>query len=255
MSLNIRNITIGDDQPKICVPVTCREDEDIISLCRLIVSEHADILEWRADCFTHSKDKKCVVSVLNRIRDTVGNMPVLFTYRTKADGGETGVSAISADDYMDIMLSAAESGYADIIDVELSKLKSLNDTKCFLASLRSSGCRIIISKHFFDRTPSDTDMDDLFYEMNSYDADILKLAVMPNNRNDVVRLLSATDRASSAYYCPVITMSMGKLGLVSRVIGEITGSSVTFASVGEISAPGQIPLLKMKQLLELFEIY
>ena len=39
---------------------------------------------------------------------------------------------------------------------------------------------------------------------------------------------------------PVVTMSMGALGVVSRMAGEIFGSCITFGAVGEISAPGQI---------------
>ena len=47
---------------------------------------------------------------------------------------------------------------------------------------------------------------------------------------DVLALLSATDRARGCLPVPLITMSMGSLGVASRVFGETFGSAVTFAS-------------------------
>ena len=47
-------------------------------------------------------------------------------------------------------------------------------------------------------------------------------------------------------------MSMSNLGVVSRVCGEIFGSAITFGTVGEASAPGQIPVTSLKEILDLF---
>jgi 3-dehydroquinate dehydratase-1 len=48
---------------------------------------------------------------------------------------------------------------------------------------------------------------------------------------------------------PVITMSMGSVGALSRVCGEMSGSALTFGTVGAASAPGQIPVGKQKALM------
>ena len=45
---------------------------------------------------------------------------------------------------------------------------------------------------------------------------------------------------------PLITMSMSKLGVISRLVGEAFGSSMTFGAVGQVSAPGQIPVEKLQ---------
>ena len=50
---------------------------------------------------------------------------------------------------------------------------------------------------------------------------------------------------------PYITMSMGKLGLVSRISGELTGSAVTFGSASAASAPGQLPVGELRTILSL----
>ena len=86
--------------------------------------------------------------------------------------------------------------------------------------------------------------------MDDMGADIPKLAVMPVKERDVLNLLSATLQ----YYelggtKPVITMSMKRLGGVSRIAGAVTGSALTFATVGEASAPGQLPIGLMRDIL------
>ena len=40
------------------------------------------------------------------------------------------------------------------------------------------------------------------------------------------------------------------MGVISRITGELTGSSMTFASAGKISAPGQMNVIDMQVLLE-----
>ena len=80
-------------------------------------------------------------------------------------------------------------------------------------------------------------------------ADIAKIAVMPQKAEDVLELLSATLKAVQSMSCPVITMSMGKSGMISRVCGEIFGSSVTFGSMHTSSAPGQIDIEALRQML------
>ena len=50
-----------------------------------------------------------------------------------------------------------------------------------------------------------------------------------------------------------MTMSMGKLGQVSRLASDLMGSSWTFASVDEESAPGQIGLADMFKVREILD--
>lgn len=45
-------------------------------------------------------------------------------------------------------------------------------------------------------------------------------------------------------------MSMGKLGRLSRMMGEYFGSCMTFATAKDASAPGQVPLDDLKKVLE-----
>ena len=49
---------------------------------------------------------------------------------------------------------------------------------------------------------------------------------------------------------PVITMSMGKMGMISRLCGESFGSAITFAAHKKASAPGQMEMHEVADILE-----
>ena len=87
--------------------------------------------------------------------------------------------------------------------------------------------------------------------MEKCGADVCKMAVMPNSPDDVLNLLSATNDAHALINRPLITMSMGKWGLISRLSGELFGSSLTFGCVGNASAPGQIEADELNTVLQI----
>jgi 3-dehydroquinate dehydratase-1 len=67
----------------------------------------------------------------------------------------------------------------------------------------------------------------------------------------VVTLLDATECFTSQHAeRPVITMAMGGLGVVSRIAGEAFGSCLSFGSVGEGSAPGQVSAGELGRILD-----
>ena len=93
----------------------------------------------------------------------------------------------------------------------------------------------------------------ILQNMEETGGDILKLAVMPSCPKDVSALLNVTARMKEKTARPLITMSMGKLGAVSRFSGSVFGSALTFGTAGRSSAPGQIDARKLKELLEFME--
>ena len=90
--------------------------------------------------------------------------------------------------------------------------------------------------------------------MQELGADLPKIAVMPQcKKKDVLTLLAATEEMVHGYADrPIITMSMAKDGAVSRMCGEVFGSALTFGTVGQTSAPGQIETEKLREILKVF---
>jgi len=75
--------------------------------------------------------------------------------------------------------------------------------------------------------------------------------VMPKNSTDVLTLIEATNDMKVEFADrPIVTMSMGSLGMVSRISGGVFGSAMTFGSAKQASAPGQVPINELKRILE-----
>jgi len=101
---------------------------------------------------------------------------------------------------------------------------------------------MIMSYHNFQATPEGEALVAKFAEAERLGADIAKVAVMPKSPGDVLTLLGAVWRADEAGSIPLIGMSMGGFGAVSRMVGGVFGSALTFAVGKSASAPGQIPI-------------
>ena len=113
------------------------------------------------------------------------------------------------------------------------------------------GVPVILSSHDFRKTPEPEELLLRLRTMERLGAGIAKLAVMPKSEKDVLALLAATREAADTVSCPVITMSMGAMGVISRVSGRLTGSCMTFGSAGRASAPGQLPAGTLSEILEM----
>ena len=245
-AIRVRGCMIGEGMPKICVPVMGGTENEIIRRAKEAVAKGPDLVEWRADFFSGIRNEKNVCTVLKKVRNCLGETPLLFTVRTEREGGAL---AVSADAYDGILTGAAGSGQVDLVDVEV--MHDAVHAAGLIESLHKKGVTVIGSNHHFHDTPDSAEMRNILSDMERAGADILKLAVMPDTAKDVLRLLAVTEEYRRHTARPLITMSMGRLGAVSRLAGELVGSSVTFGSVTEASAPGQIDMADMKKILML----
>lgn len=246
-TVEIRSVRIGEGMPKICVPVMGAKKEEILQGAAGMKEVPADIVEWRADWYEDVFDIACVKDVLKLIRRTVGDMPLLFTFRTLREGGE---KAISAERYAVLNREAAASGFVDLIDVEA--FTGDEAVKKMIDEAHRNGVKVIVSNHDFQRTPQKEEMIERLCKMQKLGADICKIAVMPRSRRDVITLLSATEEMVREHADrPVISMSMAEEGVASRLCGELFGSAVTFGQAGQASAPGQVEAGKLHTVLEI----
>lgn len=244
--LTIKNRTIGTGKPLICVPVMEQTREEIIREMTYLTQSRADIIEWRVDAFENFSDYNAVREILEMVKPLFERKLLLYTFRTKKQGGEVEIEGEKLNDLHDL---AAESGCVDLIDLEFF---AEEHTTRKIRKLQAQGVHIVASHHDFEETPSPEVMQMLLEKMCVGGADIVKLAVMPRNKKDVLNLLEVTGRFKEENTdTPIITMSMGKLGSISRLCGEIFGSCVTFGTHKRASAPGQF---EMKQLAEVLQM-
>lgn len=245
--VEVRGVRIGEGIPKICVPIVGKTRNEILAAAESFESVKKDVVEWRADWFDGVFDFAQVEAVLKELRQVLGNTPILFTFRTSNEGGE---KAIEPAAYAELNKRAAATGLIDLVDVEAFTGDEV--VRDIIESAHESGIVVVASNHDFEKTPEKDEIVRRLRKMQELDADIPKIAVMPQSRKDVLTLLSATEEMASEYADrPIITMSMSATGLISRLCGECFGSALTFGAVGKASAPGQMNASDLSEILNL----
>ena len=243
----IRNIVLGEGTPKVCVPIVEKTKEEIIDSAKKINEVGADIVEFRVDWFNDIFDFGKTEEVLKELREALGETPILFTFRTSKEGGE---KAIEADKYVELNINAAKTGLVDAVDVEA--FTGDEYVKAVVEAAHANGVKVVGSNHDFDKTPEKYDIVGRLRKMQELGVDVPKIAVMPQNKKDVITLLAATEEMYTNYADrPIITMSMAGTGAISRLSGEVFGSALTFGAVGKVSAPGQINVEDLKTVLNI----
>ena len=245
--VEVRGVKIGEGVPKICVPIVGKTKEEILAAARSFENVALDVVEWRVDWFEGVFDFAQVEDVLKDLRPALGETPILFTFRTSKEGGE---KAIEADAYAELNKKAAATGLVDLVDVEA--FTGDDAVKAVVETAHANGVKVIASNHDFHKTPAKDEIVSRLRKMQELGADIPKIAVMPQNKKDVLTLLSATEEMASEYADrPIITMSMSGTGVISRLCGEVFGSALTFGAVGKVSAPGQMGIEDLTTVLGL----
>ena len=250
MPVIIKGHLIDHHRPTVCVPVTKTTELEILMEIRRLCSLDVEMIEWRADFYEHLLDEEQLKRILLEIKSIVGKHILLVTVRTKSQGGQV---ELAENEYAGLLRTIAISHSADLLDVELMSLK---DPRRSIERLHEHGCVIIASHHDFNKTPDKTVMFSVLQDMVEADADLVKLAVMPKSMEDVLLLLQSTLDFHRQYpNVPAVTMSMEQLGLLSRLTGQIFGSCITFGSMGQISAPGQVDAKELKEALRFIDKY
>ena len=240
----VRGIHIGEGKPKVCLPIVGTNVKEIIQQFQSFQGLPYDVIELRIDFYQEIRNSSSLKSVLQKLR-SMTDLPILLTYRSSREGGQM---QLSDEEYQTFVKQACESQCIDLIDIELMSGNTLVFQLVEIA--HQNDIKVVMSNHDFDKTPCFSDMMNRLEQMEILGADICKLAVMPITYKDVITLLNMTLEMSHKLERPIVTMAMGKIGVISRITGELTGSSMTFASAGKISAPGQMNVIDMQVLLE-----
>ena len=247
-TLKVRGLVLGKGMPKICIPLVGKDEETVLDQARRAIKEPCHVVEWRADWFEGVENPERLAALLHGLRKLLGELPVLFTFRTRGEGGE---KAISWPAYRDLLLYITSTGTVDLIDVEA--FFNEERTVDLAQQLKERNTGVILSNHDFAGTPSNEEMADRLIRMQDMGADVVKLAVMPEREKDVLRLMEVTRKFYETARVPVITMSMGRKGLLSRISGQLTGSCLSFGLAGQASAPGQIPAGELNRILSIID--
>lgn len=228
--MNIGKLKVGNI-PRIAAVIVDGEDRKAIAAAK---RDGADLLELRIDCFK-KQDVAVVQKIVKHIQ--VKKLPMLATIRSKAEGGKSGISEKER-----LRLFQAVIPFVDAVDIELSSKKILRDV---IKEARRFKKKVIVSYHNFKDTPEQKKLEAIIKNGKKAGGDIVKIAAFAKNKKDIIQLASLT-----ASHNDIITIAMGRLGIVSRLFFPMLGSLLTYCSVTKSSAPGQIPLKTTANLLK-----
>lgn len=206
-----------------------------------------DLLEWRVDQFAAIADTQAVVAAAQALRDAAAGIPILFTRRSQREGGP----AIALDEPGVVALyeAVAATGCMAMVDWEMAS--DAAHVQAVRALCKAHGLGLVLSSHDFNGTPPTQALVERFVQAQALGADVAKVAVMPREPRDVLRLMDATAQAHAATGIPLVSMAMGGCGAVSRLAGGVFGSSLTFAVGQRPSAPGQMPIADVRAGLDM----
>lgn len=238
----LRGLRLDGGAPKIAVPLTGRDGPALLK--QMDAAQSADLLEWRADHFAFT-DIKEIPAALAQLRSAAGDIPLLFTYRSAPEGG---LGTLDDSGYERLYRAVLTQSGADMVDIELSRGEALCRSLVGLA--HGAGLPAILSSHDFAATPPPEEMLRRLRTMKEWGADLPKIAVTPRCEADVLALLTVCEAFSHGEKGgPLIAISMGALGRVSRVAAGLFGSVLTFGTAGEASAPGQPDAAELRRIL------
>lgn len=234
------------------VAVTISPEETITQLCldELIkYKDYIDIVELRIDQWENFVIKN-VDTVIQQLRGLNLDFKILVTYRTSKQGGKGNVEETT---YIDILKLLIEYAQFELLDIEWSGAINTDQYAQLITDAQEKNLNVVLSHHNFEETPSLEEIKFIYFKMQKLAPQYLKLAVMPNNKEDVLHLLEAMSVTSDNTPYKVIGISMSHLGLVSRVAQGVFGGSISYGCLGEPQAPGQIHVKALKQQLEFYQ--
>ena len=230
------------------VPIQGKSEKDCLAAV-LALKENPSFpaifgVELRYDLLENKVEK--LSEFLRKIKTIIGKKKLIFTIRTDRQGG----AFPFGKSYFQINLLAMESGIPDYIDLEVEVgEEGRGPWKECIAMVKGLGGKVIASYHDFHKTPCLKDCEEILERLSAYPVDIVKMALMPKNKEDVLNLMLSGRRWKDRHpETELISISMGEVGKLSRILQELSASSHGFVEVIGESAPGQ---WKIEEYMEL----
>jgi 3-dehydroquinate dehydratase I len=192
-----------------------------------------DLLEVRVDLFDVPEIADWAPACA---RLEASGTPVLTTIRSAAEGGRW---AAPDEERLPLYREAVE--IASWVDVEASSPIAREVTALAAARGRTS----IVSHHDFESTPSLAELERIVDACRALGADVAKVATMVNADQDNDALFALLQKRPEG----TCVIGMGARAQALRVELAARGSLLTYGYLDKPTAPGQISVAEMDQLL------
>lgn len=246
--ITIRNCTLGSGYVKICIPIVAKNQEEVVKQCELAMQLPCDVLEIRLDYF-ENMNMDDMKATFKKMKEITHDKIILATFRSLEEGGQR---SCSNEEYEALYSLLIYENGCDMIDLEYSK--GLSSISKLHSIAQQNGVFTIISSHDFKETKSSIILQEQLQKMADLGMDMVKLAVMPKQEEDVRRLMDVAKLMSGCIAQPLIVLAMDELGKRTRIECEDFASCMSFAVADKASAPGQMGCREVRLLLDEFHV-
>ncbi|SPT53144.1 3-dehydroquinate dehydratase [Actinomyces bovis] len=250
-------LLLGGPKPVIAVATTAADAVACAAQAQAAQAAGADLVELRADLLTacaHVSAPEVLVQETLQAAQAVtaatnGTLPVLLTFRTRAEGGGLQIADAAYAALLAAVLDELAGADTAVAAIDLELARGCLPELARLAA--AHGLATLGSSHDFQTVPADAVLLERMRQMQAAGAQAAKVAVMPQEPQEVARLMALTAKARAALEVPVVVIGMGEVGALTRLQGWRMGSALTFATAGAgASAPGQLPVAVVRAAFE-----
>ncbi|KAL6884509.1 hypothetical protein ACP4OV_010445 [Aristida adscensionis] len=225
----------------VCVPLVARTVEGMEADAAAAAAAGGDLVEIRLDFIEGFRPREHLPRLLRGCP-----LPALVTYRPNWEGGQ-----YEGDDTtrFETLRLAMELG-VDYVDIELKVVYHVADKfMSFISGNKPEKCKLIVSSHNYEYTPSCEELANLVARIQAVGADIVKVATTAKDIVDVSRMFQVMVHCQ----VPMIGLVMSERGLMSRVLAPKFGGYLTFGILDatKASASGQPTV---EELLDIYNI-
>jgi 3-dehydroquinate dehydratase-1 len=244
----------------ICVPIPVKSVNisEIAPTITQVVNLNPNLIELRLDYITEYQKitKDFVVSLLNRIQPKI---PVICTLRDQSEGGQLEIDVNERVQIIKLLIESAPR----YLDIEINTESSILSEIIRLAS--HNKVNLIYSLHDFEKTPTYDEAVEILedslkklkqnaqIDQKLIEKGIFKLIFTAQSfKDNLVPLQLCKTNASKKLR--LISFCMGDLGLFSRILCNLSNSFLTYSSYSEKTAPGQIDIVKLREILNYLDL-
>ena len=237
----------------ICVPIPIKTGNinEIKPIINKALKTNPDLIELRFDYIDRIKNitSNFGKNLLNLIQPKI---QTIFTFRAPSEGGQM---KIEKNDHFLVLKKLIEA-QPSYLDIEMNTDNHILGEIIFFAN--KNGVKLFFSYHDFKKTPS---YEEGFRLIENFQEKLIsKLLIDSKIVEKSVYKLIFTARTFEDNLIPlklcktfsekgnmIICFCMGELGIFSRVMCLKVGSFLTFGSLEEKTAPGQIHVEKIRK--------
>ncbi|MFO8110095.1 MAG: type I 3-dehydroquinate dehydratase [Thermoplasmata archaeon] len=148
------------------------------------------------------------------------------------------------DERIGYLTKAVDAG-CHYVDVELETEELLKAKVMEYA--KDNGCKVILSKHDFNKTPLLEDLIEIMERQKMEGADIGKIVTYANNSHDCYMIFDLLIHAEKEGF-ELVAFAMGDLGRNTRVLAPMYGAPFMYACVADVVADGQFDVETLRNI-------